>query len=81
MLGGMLSALNIFIYFPLTEAHDVGTTTDFYFEMRKVKLREVGRIYIVKATQIIRFESGTGFKACIPNQNTTLPLIILLPHL
>ena len=45
MLGGMLSALNIFIYFPLTEAHDVGTTTDFYFEMRKVKLREVGRIY------------------------------------
>ena len=45
MLGGMLSALNTFIYFPLTEAHDIGTTTDFYFEMRKVKLREVGCIY------------------------------------
>ena len=45
MSGGILSALNTFACFPLTSVHEGGATTDFYFEMRKVKLTEVGQIY------------------------------------
>lgn len=61
-----LSALTTVSYFTLTAVREVGTGSDSDFQMRKVKLREVGHIW--KATELIRAElasgSGTGFKVC-----------------
>lgn len=61
-----LSALTTVSCFTLTVVREVGTGSDSDFQMRKVKLREVG--HIRKATELIRAElasgSGAGFKVC-----------------